>query len=79
MSALDVNLAAFPPTAALLPKSSPNPQVLESLPFESSPFESSPSTCHGGGLRGLFWALMLEGGVIILATGVIMAWRVLLH
>ncbi|HTW49799.1 MAG TPA: hypothetical protein VMD92_17715 [Acidobacteriaceae bacterium] len=30
---------------------------------------------RGGSLRGLFWALLLEGAVIALAIGGLMAWH----
>jgi hypothetical protein len=73
LSALDANIVAIP-AVEVLPQSYPGSSCLA-----SSPFEMTAGSAKGGSLRGLFWALMLETGVIILAIGVMMAWQVLRH
>jgi hypothetical protein len=69
----DVKIVAFPP-ADLLPK--PSPSLKASVPDCASEESAADMFC-GGGLRGLFWALLLEGAVIVVAAGVMMAWHVL--
>lgn len=73
MTALDAKIVPFP-AAELMPKSPSNPQSQENLPEESA-----SRRFRGGGFRGLFWALLLEGSVILLAAGVVMTWHVLRH
>lgn len=71
MSALDTKIVPFP-TAELPPKASPLPRALVSLPEKPA-----SGLFRGGGLRGLFWALLLEGGLVVLVAGVIVTWHIL--
>jgi hypothetical protein len=32
---------------------------------------------RGGGLRGLFWALVVEGALVVLSAAAVIAWHVL--
>jgi hypothetical protein len=73
LPALSAKIETFPP-AELLPDPSPNRQVREIRTGEAA----TDAPC-GGGLRGLFWALLLEGGVVILAAGFMRAWQILRH
>jgi hypothetical protein len=69
----DAKIVAFPP-AELLAKPSPFPKAsATNCPAE----ESAADIFRGGGLRGLFWALLLEGAVIIVASCAMVAWHVL--
>jgi hypothetical protein len=69
LPALDAKIVAFPTTEL-----APNP-ALSLDARDTTPDAAAESHFHGGSLRGLFWALLLEGVVIVLAAGVFVAWR----
>ena len=71
MSALDSKIVPFP-TAELPPKDSHLQKTL-AIP----PEKPASGLFRGGGLRGLFWALLLEGGLVVLAAGAIVTWHIL--
>jgi hypothetical protein len=70
---LKAKIIAFP-SAEFTPKPSPSLQVLKAPTDEpaSSPF-------RGGGLRGLFWAAVIEGVLFAAAAGIVMTWHLLTH
>jgi hypothetical protein len=73
LPALDAKIVVFP--AAELPrKPSPSLHVLE-----SPPPDTAAGAFRGGGLRGLFWAVVLEVGILLAATGAVLALDVLRH
>jgi hypothetical protein len=69
LSALDAKLVAFP-SAEQSPKPFPS---LEAPRIR--PRGASEEKFRGGSLRGLFWALLLEGAVVALVIGMLMAWH----
>jgi hypothetical protein len=71
LSALEFKIAALP-QAEFAPKPSPIPDAQDTASREGAEDHSC-----GGCLRGLFWALLLEGAAIVVAASALVAWRLL--
>jgi hypothetical protein len=73
LSTLDAKIVTFPP-AEHLPKPSPRSSPDVGVP-RMAPQEADGEKFRGGSLRGLFWALLLEAGMIALGIGAVLAWH----
>jgi hypothetical protein len=73
LPALDAKIVAFPaPELVPRPSSSPHASVAH-----CAPYETATDRFRGGSLRGLFWALVFEGAVVMMVVGAIVAWHML--
>jgi hypothetical protein len=73
LPALDAKIVVFP-SAELAPKTCPaTPPGLGIPRLVSRP--EGEEKFRGGSLRGLFFALLVEGAVIAVAAGAVLAWH----